>query len=86
MDNIEIQNMKKHKHLGLILEKDGRWKEHIKKMVTRASRRVDILRGLLQKLKRKMLEKLLYMSPIYTQYWSMAESYGVIAHKKRLIG
>ena len=58
MDNIEIQNVKKHKHLGLILEKDGRWKDHIEELVTRASRRVDILRGLFRNLERKPLEKL----------------------------
>ena len=54
MDSIEIQNVKKHKHLGVILEKDGRWKENIEEMVTRANKRVYnlihvyILRGLLR--------------------------------------
>jgi hypothetical protein len=59
--NIEI--VKSHKHLGVVLQKDGKWTEHIEYVVNRTSRRLDILRSNKYILDKKSLEKL-YMSYI----------------------
>ena len=66
MYNTSVKNMRQHKHLELVLEKEGKWKEHVEEMTTRAMRRVDILRGLMWRLNGQTIEKLYttYITPI----------------------
>jgi hypothetical protein len=56
-----IKDSDSHKHLGLTLQKNGKWSIHIEECVNRATKRVDVLRGLMYRLDRKSLEKI-YMS------------------------
>jgi hypothetical protein len=46
MANTPVLPSPSHKHLGIILQKSGRWGDHIADTVCRASRRIDILRSL----------------------------------------
>ena len=66
LNNTTVTNVESHKHLGLTLQKDGKWTEHIREITSRASRRVDILRGYMYKLDRGSLERLYltYIRPI----------------------
>lgn len=47
-----------HKHLGITLQNNGKWNDHITEIIGRAQKRVDILRGLMFRLDRRSLEKL----------------------------
>ena len=46
MAGVKVKEVEEHKHLGLILQKDGRWSAQIKDCISKTKRRVDILRGL----------------------------------------
>ena len=71
MNNIVItKDNSPHKHLGVILQSNGKWKEHIKDITTRAKRRLDILRSTMHRLDRKTLETL------YTSYIRPIIEYG----------
>ena len=63
MKNTNIDDVKEHKHLGIILQQNGTWKKHIAEVCSKAKRKVDILRSLMFKINRKSLEKL-YLSYI----------------------
>ena len=56
MDNTEITEVEHHKHLGLILSKDGRWHHHIQSITSKAWQRIGLLRQLKFALKRNTLE------------------------------
>ena len=58
IQNTPILDVEAHKHLGLTVQKNGKWSEQIKEMVQRAQKRVDILRGHMFTLDRRSLEKL----------------------------
>ena len=60
-ENIMI--VKSHKHLGVTLQQDGKWTEHMEETVNRTSRRLDIIRSDKNILDKMSLEKL-YMSYI----------------------
>ena len=61
MNFIPILEVKSHKHLGCTLDCNHKWNSHISEIVTKASRRVDILRSLKYRFSRKSLE-ILYTS------------------------
>ena len=56
MNNVEIQKVNCHKHLGLIINKTCSWYEHILDITSKAWKRINILRSLMYKLDRKTLE------------------------------
>ena len=58
MNNAPINEVQQHTHLGLTLQQNGRWTEHLREMITRAKKRVDILRSLTYRLTRQSLQKL----------------------------
>ena len=58
MNGIPITEVTDHKHLGITLQSNGRWNNHIEDTVIKAQKRVDIIKGLTHKLDRKSLEKL----------------------------
>ena len=66
MGNNIIKEVTEHKHLGLTLQKSGKWTEHIRETISRASKRLDILRGYMHHLNSKSLERLYitYIRPI----------------------
>ena len=61
MNNIDIEEVTQHKHLGLTLQRNGKWNIHIAETITKAKKKVDIMRGLMWKLNRKSLE-ILYLA------------------------
>ena len=56
MENLQIQEVKSHKHLGLYLSSDCSWHQHISYIKDFACSRIDIMRKLKFKLDRKSLE------------------------------
>ena len=56
MNNVDIQKVNSHKHLGLIINKTCSWYEHILDITAKAWKRINILRSLMYKLDRKTLE------------------------------
>ena len=55
-----------HKHLGTILQKDGKWKENMAAIIAKAKRRNDVTRSNINKLDRRSLERLYlnYVRPV----------------------
>ena len=70
MNDIKINEVTSHKHLGLILSNNGGWKEHINHISEKGWVRINILRGLKFKLDRLSLEK------IYTSFIRPILEYG----------
>ena len=66
MDNIVINKVEVHKHLGLSFTSNGLWKEHIWSISQKAWKRLSTLRPLKFKLDKKSLEQLYfsYIRPI----------------------
>ena len=60
MNNIMINSINDHKHLGLTLSSDGSWKTHLNSTLIKAWSRVNILRKFKFILDRKSLEKLYF--------------------------
>ena len=66
MNNSQLLPVDEHKHLGLILSKDGSWHKHIDMVVKKAFSRLNILRKFKFILNRQTLEQLYftYVRPI----------------------
>ena len=60
MNNQTLQNVTKHKHLGLIISNNGFWDEHIDYIIKKAYNRLNILRKCRTVLDRFTLEKLYF--------------------------
>ena len=58
MNNIEIQNVVDHKHLGITFSNDAKWNSHITLTVSKAWKRIGLLRSLKFLLNRSCLEKI----------------------------
>ena len=58
--NQNIKTVKEHKHLGLIWNNDAKWKSHLLSIISKASKRIDMLRALKFKLHRYSLEKIYF--------------------------
>lgn len=58
MNNIPLDNISKHKHLGLNLSSNAKWADHIQDIYARACKRINIMRYLKNKIDRQSLEKL----------------------------
>lgn len=65
-NNVQIQFVEHHKHLGLTLSKNGQWHEHIQNILTSAAKIVGIMRKLKFTLTRVALNQiyLSYVLPI----------------------
>ena len=65
--NHSINNVDTHKHLGLIWNNDVSWKSHLSTVISKASKRIDMLRALKFKLDRTSLEKIYFafIRPIF---------------------
>lgn len=61
MNNTAINAVAVHKHLGLTINSELSWSEHIDSIVSKASKRLSILRKLKFTLDRSSLEKM-YLS------------------------
>ena len=58
MDNVLVSNTSSHKHLSLTFSDSCNWAEHIENITAAAWTRLNLLRALQFKLKRKSLEKI----------------------------
>jgi hypothetical protein len=65
-DNKVIEIVNSHKHLGVTLQMNGRWTEHIDQTTRRANKRLDIIRSFNKSMDRRSMEKLYisYVRPI----------------------
>ena len=55
--NHVINKVDTHKHFGLTWNNDAFWKSHMSTIISKASKRIDMLRSLKFKLDRSSLEK-----------------------------
>ena len=60
MDNIEIQRVPFHKHLGIIFNSDCSWHEHIISITDKAWKRIHLLRALKFQLDRNSLQTMYF--------------------------
>jgi hypothetical protein len=58
MGGTVVAESNSHKHLGIQLQCNGKWSEHIQEITLRAKKKVDILRGMTYMLDRRALEKM----------------------------
>ena len=66
----QLANVPQHKHLGLVLKSDLKWNEHIKEIVSKASKQLNIMKNLQYRLDRETLEV------IYTSFIRPLLEYG----------
>ena len=61
-----LNNVDKHKHLGLVISSNNKWTNHIDSILISASKQVDYLRKLKYQLPRTVLNKLYctYIRPL----------------------
>ena len=60
MNNVQVQEVQHHKHLGLTLSNTGNWQEHINCIKDKAWLRVNIMRTFKFKLSRQALETIFF--------------------------
>ena len=60
MNNVEIQRVNFHKHLGLNFNSDCSWHEHIIEITTKAWKRIHLLRALKYQLDRRSLQTMYF--------------------------
>ena len=60
MNNTQINEVSKHKHLGVTFDNDGKWRSHIDSITAKAWQRIGILRSMKFILNRKSLECLYF--------------------------
>ena len=72
-DNVHIQFVEDHKHLGLTLSSNGKWQVHVNNLTKSASKILGIMRNLKFKLKRDSLNQIYisFLRPIL-EYSSVA--------------
>ena len=56
-----VSRVDNHSHLGILLSHDLKWTAHINELVTKTSKRLNLMRGLMYKIDRRSLETI-YMS------------------------
>ncbi len=62
MNNVVLDPVSDHKHLGLTFSDDGKWKTHISCCINKSWQRIGIFRSLKFILKRSSLERLYFTS------------------------
>ena len=60
MDNTPIREVESHKHLGLTFDSNGTWDAHIETIITKASKRIGLLRKIKFKIDRFSLQKIYF--------------------------
>ena len=60
MDNVNVSNVKSHKHLGVLMSDDGTWKKHIDHILKKVSPRLAVLRNLKNILDRNSLQTIYF--------------------------
>ena len=58
MNNVKIKSVESHKHLGLILQSNAKWKLQVENTITKCAKRLNVLKSLQYKFKRPTLELL----------------------------
>ena len=73
MDNIQINEVSAHKHLGVIFSNDCSWHDHLEHIKKKAWTRVNVMRKLKFKLDRRFLQTICisFMRPLleYADVW-----------------
>lgn len=84
-ENVDVTFVENHKHLGLTLNKHGKWKEHITNITISASKILGIMRLLKFKLRRESLNQIYisFMRPIL-EYASVVWDNCTLAEKDTL--
>ena len=60
MNDVRLDEVQSHKHLGITISKTLEWSEHIENIVAKANQCLNVLSGLKYKLDRKTLETLYF--------------------------
>ena len=60
MNNVILQSVTEHKHLGLILTENGSWDKHIDLVISKSFKRLNVLRNFKFKLNRTCLEHIYF--------------------------
>ena len=60
MDRVKINQVTSHKHLGVVIQNNGKWTEHVKELATKTSQKVDQLRSLMHKLDKSTLQTMYF--------------------------
>lgn len=60
MNNVVLQSVTEHKHLGLILTENGSWDKHIDLVISKSFKRLNVLRNFKFKLNRTCLEHIYF--------------------------
>ena len=60
MNGTQVDEVKSHKHLGIIFSNNLTWKDHIEELVMSVGKSLDILNALKYKIDRVILEKLYF--------------------------
>ncbi len=75
MNGVQIEKVEKHKHLGVLLQSNAKWSEHLDHIKIKTSKKLDILNFHKSFLDRRSLEKLYtafirpileYAAPVWT--------------------
>ena len=72
-----LENAECHKHLGIVLQKNLAFDEHVNEICQKANKRIDILASLKYKLDRNIHLKR-YINPLLGQFLNTALLYGII--------
>ena len=76
-----LENSKSHKHLGVTFNSNGKWKDHINEIYTKACRRINMLRLTKHKLDSHWKN---YILDLFLQYWNMGKHFGIIVAFRNL--
>ena len=60
MDNVVVNRVSSHKHLGVVFNNDCTWHEHISEITTKAWKRIHILQSLKYQLDRRSLQTMYF--------------------------
>ena len=66
-NDVQIQFVENHKHLGLTLSSNGKWREHINNISVSASKILEMMRSLKFKLQRSFLNQkyISFLRPVH---------------------
>ena len=60
MNNIAINEVEKHKHLGLTFQEDGCWNSHVECLIEKSTSRLNLMRNLKFHLSRNYLQTIYF--------------------------
>ena len=82
--NQVISHVTVHKHLGVLLRQDLKWSNHIHEVISKATRKVGLLRFVIHNLYDSLTILWSYSSIMYDLLWSMPVHYGMVPYRKTM--